>query len=524
MNISKLLSGIKIFSAHEIFHSLPIASKKEIKLQVVEFSNNRKHRYKVIYDEAVVYKNSLLDNYQKIESDRVKNDEWFFKTQQQKQTVASQEIRKHEKLAEKLYSASKSMSDLLQEAEKSIESVTIQNQQNEKQEALFQQKDLENLLTPFHNIRESETRAANLVEAASRKEQLLILEIKERHRLFFESSGYETPEVRKSREVNRVSHCWNCKQKVDNSIDLECSACGWIVCGECGACGCLYSDAKNKLEEEYKQTYEAYELPKSDSSIINVNGGKQEIYTLLILAKSYKQGGYCIAGREFTLDANGKYVLGKWVRPVTPYLDGKNAISEDISRLNNGKAIDIFDVVKFFSHHKAPESGQPENVIVNEAKVWEWQYSLNYSDILYHIETPISLWLDPRRTTDRRSSSGKVDEVIEQSLYLIKPSQLEIILSFNYDEYTGEYKKEIHSDFIYKEVKYTNLSVTDPKVRRMLKNQYPTEGGNDMRIKMKKGDEYILCISLGPRFGKSQDHWKFVVTIFDFDGELQRTY
>ena len=36
----------------------------------------------------------------------------------------------------------------------------------------------------------------------------------------------------------RVSHCYACKTTVDNSYDLECARCGWIICGHCGACGC----------------------------------------------------------------------------------------------------------------------------------------------------------------------------------------------------------------------------------------------------------------------------------------------
>jgi hypothetical protein len=35
----------------------------------------------------------------------------------------------------------------------------------------------------------------------------------------------------------RVTHCYSCKGRLDNSIDIECVACGWILCG-CGACGC----------------------------------------------------------------------------------------------------------------------------------------------------------------------------------------------------------------------------------------------------------------------------------------------
>ena len=38
----------------------------------------------------------------------------------------------------------------------------------------------------------------------------------------------------------RSANCWSCKKSVDNSVDLECSGCGWIICGSCGACGCAY--------------------------------------------------------------------------------------------------------------------------------------------------------------------------------------------------------------------------------------------------------------------------------------------
>jgi hypothetical protein len=34
----------------------------------------------------------------------------------------------------------------------------------------------------------------------------------------------------------RTSHCWNCKDSVDNTIDYECEKCKWIVCASCGAC------------------------------------------------------------------------------------------------------------------------------------------------------------------------------------------------------------------------------------------------------------------------------------------------
>lgn len=37
----------------------------------------------------------------------------------------------------------------------------------------------------------------------------------------------------------RVTHCYACQSHLDNSTDVECVSCGWILC-PCGACGCGY--------------------------------------------------------------------------------------------------------------------------------------------------------------------------------------------------------------------------------------------------------------------------------------------
>jgi len=42
------------------------------------------------------------------------------------------------------------------------------------------------------------------------------------------------------RGIRRITHCYVCKEHLDNAVDLECTMCGWIICGNCGACGCGY--------------------------------------------------------------------------------------------------------------------------------------------------------------------------------------------------------------------------------------------------------------------------------------------
>jgi len=65
-------------------------------------------------------------------------------------------------------------------------------------------------------------------------------ELKEAHEFFLQEHGLDNCDLRPSRGSQRHTHCYSCAEELDNSVDLECSNCGWIVC-VCGACGCGYS-------------------------------------------------------------------------------------------------------------------------------------------------------------------------------------------------------------------------------------------------------------------------------------------
>lgn len=65
--------------------------------------------------------------------------------------------------------------------------------------------------------------------------------LEERHKRRLEELGAPYRGVRKAtrERPRRITHCYQCSTELDNAIDLECIACGWILCN-CGACGCGY--------------------------------------------------------------------------------------------------------------------------------------------------------------------------------------------------------------------------------------------------------------------------------------------
>jgi hypothetical protein len=64
----------------------------------------------------------------------------------------------------------------------------------------------------------------------------------DKHREFLASIG--KPDVGQGAvsRFDRSNHCYKCKGPVNNTFDLECRACGWIICSYCAACGCGYGD------------------------------------------------------------------------------------------------------------------------------------------------------------------------------------------------------------------------------------------------------------------------------------------
>lgn len=82
-------------------------------------------------------------------------------------------------------------------------------------------------------------RWASLSPAEQHHERMFAL--MQRHKQRLDRLGLTFKGIRPSSATrfHRVTHCYECRDELDNSVDVECVACNWILCG-CGACGCGY--------------------------------------------------------------------------------------------------------------------------------------------------------------------------------------------------------------------------------------------------------------------------------------------
>jgi len=249
-----------------------------------------------------------------------------------------------------------------------------------------------------------------------------------------------------------------------------------------------------------------------------------EKITFVVLAKSYKPGGRCIAGKLATLQGNNTLQIGSWVRPVPNDGSGHASLTEKMYRYEDGSEARILDVVEVNEVSKAEVPGQPENFVFDESTPWKKITSLRADSITNILDPVESIWHEQGVDTNIVTALYDQTGGITQSLCLIKPSSFVVTLSHDYNDYEGKFKKKIVASFVYEGVRYEGLSVTCPSTRRIFTNQYPAEGEDAITLPLKKGDDYAICISLSPRFGGAQNHYKLVTTVFDYDGYLQGTF
>ncbi len=245
--------------------------------------------------------------------------------------------------------------------------------------------------------------------------------------------------------------------------------------------------------------------------------------TIVVLAKSQKRGGYCVAGRELFMDGQAP-CLGAWKRMVSSDRDSHGAIFDKHFHISGYNTINVFDVVRVPVITAQTQPGQPDNILINENECWEIEGRMPASLIASFADNPANLWW--QTGVDSNIVPSACDDVthVLQSLYLIKPEKMLFRLTHDYNSFEGYYQRKISVSFEYKGLIYSHLAVTDPKVKRMLRRKFPGPGSPVIELALLKGDNYFLCVSLSPRFGAAQHHYKLVATVFDFDGYLQEHY
>jgi len=204
--------------------------------------------------------------------------------------------------------------------------------------------------------------------------------------------------------------------------------------------------------------------------------------TFLVLTKSSKFSGYCVAG----IDCKS----GNWVRLITGDLQSHGAVGAEDLICKNGRECQNLDIIKVPIISAANDVLQPENVLIDTSKYIHFVEKATIEDVLKIHPAEI------RENILGNKYSYITEERVGQlgySLTLVKVNNLLIKRVANPD---GHPKTKV--DFTYRFERYENISVTDYRF-------YSVANGTLY-------DEAYLVVSIGTPY--KNRYYKFVSAIY----------
>jgi hypothetical protein len=234
-----------------------------------------------------------------------------------------------------------------------------------------------------------------------------------------------------------------------------------------------------------------------------------ELKRLLVLANSLKKTGRCVAGREVLSRRPTEF--GEWCRPVS-WDRPEGELLQRHMIIKGDRSLQPLDMVKIPFSAYAADAVHPEDWVVAEDEPWEIAGTLGRDALPELVETPPSLWLQAGKNSDRVSTAFIKASSQHQSIYLVRPKNLRLRLSKEFDTYKGYDQKKVRTVFDYRGITYT-LNLTDPVASGLYCKTFPDVDEPAQEITLPFGDNCVLCVSLTPALNGI--HYKVVATILE---------
>ncbi len=176
---------------------------------------------------------------------------------------------------------------------------------------------------------------------------------------------------------------------------------------------------------------------------------------IIILTKSDKRMGYCVAG----IDRQ----TGEWIRVVSSNDSTEHAVPAQDLVYDNGQVVDIYDIVEIDFIRAVPTEVQPENFLYNETVQWKKRGKSNLQEVLciHGYDRANYVFGNTANRLERHevhlSEKSLLLLCVEQSMYNVKNFPERTVLQLNFS-YNGN--------------NYSFFKVT----QKDLKEKYKTEG------------------------------------------------
>lgn len=159
---------------------------------------------------------------------------------------------------------------------------------------------------------------------------------------------------------------------------------------------------------------------------------------IIILTKSKKHSGYCVAGID--------YETGEWIRLVSSDLETEGAVPWEDLQYSNGETLEVYDIIMCRLLRKCGTIVQPENCLYDKTVKWKKVEKSNLDEVIkihgYDSVEYIFENEDTKLPADwifSRNPSLCLLKVKDASIWVKTFEDKKISLNFTYDDIQYKY-------------------------------------------------------------------------------------
>lgn len=189
---------------------------------------------------------------------------------------------------------------------------------------------------------------------------------------------------------------------------------------------------------------------------------------IVCLAKSNRDGGFCVAGKEL---AHGR--VGPWIRPIGSI--GSEAVDPDTCQSIDGTDLSLLDIVELRLRHRVPSEHHTEDWLFDDSMDWRRVGRLNRKIVETFVdESASTLWGIGCSTSHGHNDCVSDTDIlnIADSLRLVRVDELTVVAN-DYPSESGT-RRRVQGRFTYGENRYA-MWIKDAKCESHFVNSPPDE-------------------------------------------------
>lgn len=207
---------------------------------------------------------------------------------------------------------------------------------------------------------------------------------------------------------------------------------------------------------------------------------------IIILTKSKKHSGYCVAGID--------YETGEWIRLVSSDSETEGAVPWEDLQYSNGETLEVYDIIMCRLLRKCGTIVQPENCLYDKTVKWEKMGKSNLDEVI-----KIHGYDSVNYVFENEDTKLPVDWIFSgnPSLCLLKVKDASIWVK------TFENKK-ISLNFTYDDIQYKYMKISQIDLLNYYKNK--TDGSYPLGT-------VTVVFSLTDKYYRNGKYYKVVAQI-----------